>query len=362
MTAIMHASYDAADLDADRVPGDPGPAGERRHWEEFETDDGRNLTARFAAKHQSRLQWPVVSFLAGAGLRAAHLPHPLWLVALVIAVTAIGGTAAQELLLRKTAGSSEPDWVAELSRYRHWLPHRQPPVPEPVLAAADWYLAAVPSSRWRSAQLIIARRPPEASWLTMGYTEYRGSRLVFHLGEHVACGPPGAAVATLAHELRHQRGWSRLPHMLTQAAWARGYLITGWAVPWPAAAWAAIALHAVLILASWINETGCDLAAASDTGPQAMEAAFDVMAASARQRSSQLPRLQRLTRQVLLWVEGPIHPPVPVRRAIARIWCRIRRGQPRDPWLSSVPAGITPPGEPGVFSTGPAPADGGSCD
>lgn len=326
---------------ADAGAGGTDPGEQQRRWEQFEVDDGRMLTASFSARHQSRLQWPVMSFLAGMGLRAAHLPHPLWLVAAATAVMLAGGTAAQELASRRAAEPAEPEWVAELDRYRQWLPHRQPPVPPAVLAAADQHLAAAAASgRWRSAHLVIARRPPEAAWLTMGFTEHRGSRLVFHLGEHVACNP-AAAAGTLAHEARHPRGWNRLLSMGTGTGYARGYLIAGWALPWPAAAWAALGVHAALMLAAWIKETGCDLAAASAAGRPAMDVTFDVMTASACQRSSHLPRPRRIKNQALHWAEGPVHPPIPVRRAVVRIWCRLRPAAPRRP------PGPAPDSEPG---------------
>jgi hypothetical protein len=313
------------------------PEHEQQHWDEFEAADGRALTAGDAAVRRSRLGWPVISWLAGMGLRAAHVPHPVWLVAVVIAVLVTAGTAGRELLLRRAAGAGEPEWAGELGRYRQWLPRRRPPVPEAVLTAADGYLAAMASGPWQSAQLIIARRPPDVPWMTMAGVERRGTRLVVHLDEQLACDSPAAALGALAHEARHQRGGHRLLRALGQTGFDRGYLIAGWAAPWPDAVWAAISVHLLLILVSWINETGCDIAAASDTGRQAMMAALSAMAA-ARRASPASPG-----QRALRWLEGPPHPPVPVRRVIVRAWC----------WLRPQPA---PPLRPDRQHTGTTPA------
>ena len=120
----------------------------------------------------------------------------------------------------------------------------------------------------------------------MGVTRLLGDRVQIVLGDCIAEGPPEVAAATLAHEARHTTAvhaaiWNLL------AMRARLIFLAGWALAWPAALWAALAVHAGLAALKWYMEVSADLAAARATGPDVMTKVFDVMTdlAAARRRA-----------------------------------------------------------------------------
>jgi hypothetical protein len=156
----------------------------------------------------------------------------------------------------------------------------------------------------------------------MGGTHPRGNRLQVTLGDFVAEGDPEVAAATLAHEARHAGRWPYALRGLVMTARARGPLVIGWAVPWPAVIPAVAALHVACTLLAWAIEISCDLGAAAGTGKAAMMATYQVMAASARHGSRALSAPKKVAAYAMYWAAGPAHPPIAVRRAVirARYW------------------------------------------
>jgi hypothetical protein len=332
-TTALPNPVTAAGLDQDAAgQTGPDPDAEDRRWEEEERAAGERMAARRGAGKGRLIADVVIMTLAGMGLRS-HVIHTLPAVAAVTAALAIVGVAMQEVQLRH-AGQPEPPWVKELAAYRAWLPRRSPAVPAATLAAADRYLAELPGRRWRSAQLFVPRRPA-GKWIPMGELLPEGNRLQVRLGDHVALGPPQVAAATLAHEARHARGWRYSLELLLNVTRARGFLIAGWAVPWPAVLPVVVAVQAGITAAMWVSEISCDLGAAADVGLAAMMDTFEVMTASARSRPA-APWPQRCARQAVHLAAGRRHPPIPVRRAIVRAGCALH------PRLAQ---GRTPPGD-----------------
>ena len=310
---------------------------ESRWWVREETARADGVRAPVRVRE---VGWPLgaaaVALLAGTGLRQL-VPHPVALIAAIAGVVVVTGLAGPAWLRRvsrlhaahpeynlaRVAGA-EPGWVAEAAAYRQWLPRRVPPVPAQTLAAADRVLAGVTARGWRSAHLLIARAGP-GSPLPMGVTRLLGDRVQIVLGDCIAEGPPEVAAATLAHEARHTTAvhaaiWNLL------AMRARLIFLVGWALAWPAALWAALAVHAGLAALKWYMEVSADLAAARATGPEVMTKVFDVMTdLAAARRRAQRQALARTGMRALSWAAGPGHPPIRVRRAVITAWYRRRR-------------------------------------
>ena len=291
---------------------------ESERWEREERAVGAAMAdAPGLAARARQLGGAAISVLAGTGV-AAHLGRPAWAVAAVTAYLAVAGLAAPAVT-RWAFGiqqPQQPEWVPELGAYRAWLLRRVPPVPAATLAAADRILGGLAGPRWRSAHLFIARyedgRPG-----SMGGTDPRGNRLQVTLGDYVAQGDPEVAAATLAHEAHHAGRWPYALRGLMTAARARGPLVIGWAVPWPAVIPAVLALHVACMLLSWAIEISCDLGAAAAVGPAAMTATYQVMADYRRRRRA-AQAAKKAAAYALYWAAAPNHPPITVRRAVIR--------------------------------------------
>jgi hypothetical protein len=290
---------------------------ESERWEREERGVGAAMAAAPGLAVRARQAGgATIGVLAGMGA-AAHLGRPAWAVAAVTAYLAVAGLAAPAVT-RWAFGiqqPQEPDWVPELAAYRAWLLRRVPSVPAATLAAADRVLGGLAGPRWRSAHLFIARYE-DGKPGSMGGTEPRGNRLQVTLGDYVAEGDPEVAAATLAHEAHHAGRWPYALRGLMTGARARGPLVIGWAVPWPAVIPAVLALHVACMLLSWGIEISCDLGAAAAAGPAAMSATYQVMADSRRRRAA--PAAKRAAAYVLYWAAAPNHPPIAVRRAVIR--------------------------------------------
>lgn len=107
--------------------------------------------------------------------------------------------------MMQAPGGEGPDWAHAAAVHEESLPGRVPaPVYQQVKAVMGRMTA---SSRWRSAQLYVARctddRPVHWGQCCTGGTYPRQGRLLVILGEHLMHGPPEVAVAVLAHERRH---------------------------------------------------------------------------------------------------------------------------------------------------------------
>jgi hypothetical protein len=304
---------------------------ESRWWVREEEARGAGMhTARSIRGSAGPLRATGVALLAGVGFRQL-VPHPVvvtaaitgWMVLVGLCVPA--GLRMQARARAQAGQLAAPRWVAEAGAYRDWLPARVPPVPAGTLAAADRYLAAVTARGWLSAHLLIARAGPGGP-AHLATTHLLTDRVQIVMGSRIAEGPADVAAAALAHEMRHTRAWqAAVRHLQGQRA---GFaFLAGWALAWPAAAWAVLALHAGITLIKWAMEVDADLGAAADAGPDVMTAFFGVMtaAAAARRRADTRPALSRAAGSALYWAAGPQHPPIAVRRAIIAARCRRQR-------------------------------------
>jgi hypothetical protein len=215
-------------------------------------------------------------------------------------------------------------WTAAAAVHAATLPGR---IPAPTLDAADRYLPVIANASRRNgrAWLYVAPCPSDgpctvlcrsaASWP-------RGPVLVI-LGQHPA-ELPEVAAAALAHEAAHHAGPARrllvtTRHLRETGAW--GYAAAGLAgrlvAGWPGVIAAALAFHVLSLLALWAAETRCDVAAARAEGLPAALAGFADMTSRQNPLRATTPA-RRTAAAILNWAAGPLHPPVPLRRALTR--------------------------------------------
>lgn len=228
-------------------------------------------------------------------------------------------------LVRARRYRRKSGWTAAAAVHAASLPGR---VPAPTLAAASRYLPVIASARRHGrAWLYVAPCPGPALPCTM-FCEVAGSaplggHVLVLLGQHVA-ELPDVAAAALAHETAHYAGPARrvlvtARHVRETGSW--GYAAAGLAgqalAGWPGAAAAGVVFHVLSILALWMAETWCDLAAARAEGWPASLAGFAYMETRFR-AAAPAGRAGRVAAAVLDWAAGPLHPPVRLRRTLTR--------------------------------------------
>jgi hypothetical protein len=220
--------------------------------------------------------------LAVAGVWLRSRGGPRWqAVAGTCAAAALAACAVPALSV--LAGRKEPGWVRAARVRQRPVEGR---IPAGTAGIVRRCTAGLRGRTWREAYLYVSRctGPEPAHWgvcQTAGVYPMDG-RLLVILGEHLAAGPSQVTAAVLGHEPGHAAGWRpRLSYQGAMFAMA-GWVIIGWAVPWPFLPPAAIGLMVTLTALSWAVEAGCDLGSA------------------------------------LAWITGPPHPPLPVRRALIR--------------------------------------------
>lgn len=303
-----------------RTAAEPG-AGHDAGEQAAELTLARIADARLISGHRPELRIMLlvvfaVLTAAGTALRAATVPSwPLVVTACAaVAALAWGGPPLARLAARK-----EPPWVQAARIHQRSLHDR---IPEATAATAQRHAAELTGRRWQSAHLYVcrctdARLPHDGPCQKAGVFPVNG-RLLIVLGEHQATAPAPIAAATLAHEARHVTGWRIYLTRLLGTGSVAGWVILGWAVPWPALLPAAIAFHVLRCLLAQAIEIACDLGGAKIAGPDAMlsSLAFDASVISAARAA--VPAWQRRAGTIALWLSGPSHPPLGLRRAIIR--------------------------------------------
>jgi hypothetical protein len=228
--------------------------------------------------------------------------------------------------LSRLASRKEPRWVRAARAHERSLEDR---VPAATLEVVRRCVAGLPGRRWRSAHVYVSRCT-EAGTAHFGVCQTAGvfglnGRLLVVLGEHLAAGPAAVTAAVLGHESRHVAGWRMRLSVMGAVTAVAGWVILGWAVPWPVLLLAAAGLQVALTAVAWAIECSCDLAGARTAGPQAM---LDALARLGQVRAAARaarPAWQRYALSTLTWTAGPPRPPLPVRRAVTRALTRLAR-------------------------------------
>lgn len=254
------------------------------------------FTVRTAIGALLRLWWvPPAPAIAGACLLAVAI------------------TAGLPLLRRE--GSSEPAWVEAACRHQQSLASRGlPPANMEVISRC---LAGLPPPAFAYISACNDPRPSHMGTCQIAGVLTPNRRRLVLIGEHLAAGPHDVLAAVLGHESGHTARWQAQLGMLAEAAGSYGWLIIGWAVPWPVLIPAAAGLLAALTAVSWLREITCDVRGAGHAGPRAMlDYLIDMKEILAAARTVR-PRRQRYMDRVLNWLTVP-HPPFWLRCAVLR--------------------------------------------
>jgi hypothetical protein len=252
---------------------------------------------------------------AGAAARLLITPDAPATAAIWIALTAAAAAQWYRKTRPRPANGKAPTATG-------WQPGEPPPtgIPAATIEAATRIMAQISSRRWRGSRLEIARcdDPVRHGRCREAGTEpLAGGMLKVILGEHIADRPADVAFV-LAHETRHPTGWTC--HLSVAATSARlcGWLVAGWAVPWPWLLAALAAIQAVYAAACWVTETGCDLGGARAEGRTAALGFFAHRQAERREPKPG-PAWGRYARYLLITAAVPTaHPPLWLRAAIIR--------------------------------------------
>jgi hypothetical protein len=194
-----------------------------------------------------------------------------------------------------------------------------------TLTVVDEVMATIRDmgGRWRGTHLYMSRctsteEPDTGACQTAGIYPVNG-RLIVWIGEHTAEGEPAITRATLAHERRH------VGPVLLRVAWLNslgrlfGWVIVGWAVPWPALLPAVLAFHVGMTVLSWAVEVICDVGAAAEAGPDAMLATLYQFSRTVERVRAARSWWVRYASIGFTWLAGPAHPPLPMRRSVIRL-------------------------------------------
>ena len=276
--------------------------------------DARLMAATRPAGRAAALMAAAVLTAAGAWLRTLMVPD--WLV-VASACAVVAGVACAGPGLARRGGRREPRWVQAAQVHQASLAGR---VPAGTLEAVDRSVAGL-AGRWRSVHLYVSRCTETGPHFAVCQTAAvypAGGRLLVIVGEHLATGPSQLAAAVLGHEAGHPAGWRLRVSYLGVAAGLAGWVITGWARPWPVLLPAAIGLQAARTAAAWVVEASCDRRGARTAGTQAMLDALVGLGRVRAEARAARPAWQRAAVSVLTWAAGPPHPPMPLRRAVIR--------------------------------------------
>jgi hypothetical protein len=261
---------------------------------------------------------------AGVALRTLDVPR--WPV-IAGACMLVAALALALPALSVAGGREEPEWARAASIHQQSVAPRM--VPAATMQIIQRCLAGLPGRRWRGAYLYIPRctdpEPGHFGVCHAGGVYPMDGRLLLILGEHLVTGPSRVMAGTLGHESRHVTRWRVRLSYLAFVCGVWGWVIIGWAVPWPVLLPAVIGLRVVLTAAGWVVEATCDLGGARTAGAEAM---LDFLAYGRGVKSAARagrPAWKRRTLSVLTWLAGPSHPPMPLRRALIRGY-RERKG------------------------------------
>ena len=258
--------------------------------------------------------------IAGVWLRTRLVPQGWQVAAACVLVAALAWACPW---LSWVSGRKPPGWAASAQTCERALAGR---IPAEIMEAVSRVISQIRGEggrRWHGVNVYLSRctstEPPDmGACQTAGVVPMNG-RLVVFVGEHMASGSPVITAATLAHERRHVRPVRMYLAWLGMLSRLAGWVIIGWAVPWPALLPAALAFHVAVTLLSWAIEVSCDLGGAAEAGAGAMLAALNHLSRTAAQLSKDRSRPARYTRAALIWTAGPAHPPLPLRRALLRL-------------------------------------------
>jgi hypothetical protein len=282
--------------------------------------DGRfELAARNATLVTAVVVYAVL-VIAGVWLRGRLVPQG-WQVGAACALVAVLAWAGPWLAW--VTGRKPPGWAASAEICERALTGRLPAETMEVVSRVIGRIRARGGRRWHAAHVYLSRctstEPPDAGVCqTAGVVPMNG-RLVVVIGEHMASGPAVITEATLAHESQHVRPVRMYLAWLGMLIRLPGWVILGWAVPWPALLPAALALHVAATVLSWAIEISCDLGGAADAGADAMLATLDHLSQTVTQLRKDRSRSAWYARAALMWIAGPTHPPLPLRRALLRL-------------------------------------------
>jgi hypothetical protein len=282
--------------------------------------DGRfELAVRSGAFATAVVVYAVLT-IVGVWLRSRLVPQG-WQVAAACAVVAVLAWACP--WLSWVSGRKPPGWATSAETCERALAGRIPAETMDVVSRVINRIRWRGGRRWHGVHVYLSRctsteLPDSGVCQTAGVAAMNG-RLVVIVGEHMAAGLPMITEATLAHESRHVRPVRMYLAWLGMLTRLAGWVIIGWAVPWPALLPAVIAFHVAVTLLSWAIEVSCDLGGAAEAGADAMLATLNQLSQTATQINTDRSRWARYARAALMWSAGPAHPPLPLRRALLRL-------------------------------------------
>lgn len=264
----------------------------------------------------------------GVGLRLFAEPGAApRLVAVACALVVAARVALPVLLLRNgRAGKAgaEPGWVAAARVHRGSLPGR---VPAATLTAVDRYLPVL-SRHYGSTHAHLYVGPcagegehtPVCSSVGLFAPPRGGRHLLVITGEHVAA-EPALAAACLAHEAGHVSRWTSrafvVLHGMRRAGWGWSVVgAVGAGFGWLGLLVAAAVFQVSSLLLVWAVEVVCDRAAMRVVGRTAYREALLRLVEMTKSFKRERPRWRRTLRVWLLWLAGPSHPPLRLRRAL----------------------------------------------
>jgi hypothetical protein len=304
-------------------PAGQAPAGLADHKAELTMArrvDGRFESAARNAAFAAQIVAYAVLAIVGAWLRTRLIPGG-WQIAAACALVAILAWACP--LLGWAFGRKQPGWVTSAEICERALDDR---IPAQVMEVVSQLISMIRSRggrRWHGVHVYLSRctstEPPDAGVCqTAGVVPVSG-RLVVVIGEHLAAGEPMVTRAVLGHESQQVRPVRMYLAWLLGLSRLAGWVVIGWAVPWPVLLLALLAFHVTVTLLSWALEVSCDMGGATQAGVDAMLAALDHLSETVAQIRKDRSGWERYSRAALRWAAGPSHPPLPVRRALIRL-------------------------------------------
>jgi Zn-dependent protease with chaperone function len=262
----------------------------------------------------------VIMGIVGVWLRTLLVPRG-WEVAAACGFVAVLAWAVP--WLSWLFGRKPPAWVAAAETCEEALKGQIPDRTMTVVSEAINRIRWRPRRQWHGVNVYLSRcsrsGPPDTGACRNAGVLPTNGRLIVVIGEHMATVSPQITAAVLAHESRHTYSGRMYLSYLVMLSRLVGWVIIGWAVPWPALLPAVLAFHIAATLLSWAIEVSCDLGGAAEVGPDAMLAALNHISQTIAQDNRDRSGSARYTRTVLMWAAGPIHPPLPLRRAIVSL-------------------------------------------
>lgn len=258
----------------------------------------------------------VVMAITGAWLRTLVIPQRWEVAAACISVAVLAWALRW---LSWVSGRKPPGWVRAAETCEKALNSQ---IPAPAMAVVSQAVDRVRQRsrhRWHGTYVYLSRctrlGPPDNGMCQNAGVVPMSGRLVIVIGEHMT-EVPQVAAAVLAHEGRHVTSVRIYLTYLIMLSRLLGWVIIGWAVPWPSLLHALLVFHVAVTMLSWAVEASCDLGGATEVGPGAMLATLDHLRQTDARINKDRSRKARYTRRALLWVAGPFHPPLPLRQVI----------------------------------------------